>query len=230
MQGRNPRYGRRRRGSLKAKLAIAAAVVVGGGAIGLAVATTTSQSPTTAASAGYTTSVSSPSSLAEQALTSSSSSATDSLLAKLGSVKDFAEFKAHGKVVAIQRGVVVLVAKKFIIVKSKNGTLKLWWLSGGTKFADVAHDKSISAGLPTTVSTTETLTVTDAATGTTVKVVIVKTTVEVVTKTSKTTSKIVENASTSVKSLKRGDPALVIGLHANGALHAAKVLFVPAAK
>jgi hypothetical protein len=261
MNGRNPRYSRRRRGSMKAKVGIAAAILVGGGAIGLTVATATSHGPSTASSASYTTSVVSPAALANEALNSSSASSTDSLLAKLGSVKNFAEFKVHGNVVAVQRGAVVLVTKKFVIVKSKNGALELWWLSGGTKFANVAGNiggtaaltasvsaakaekagnltpainavstKSIIAGLLTPVSATRVLTVTDAATGTTVKVAIVKSTAVVFTKTSKTTSTIVESAFTSVKGLKRGDLSLIIGLHAGGALHAAKILFEPATK
>lgn len=152
MNGRNPRYSRRRRGSLKAKVGIATAILVGGGAIGLTVATATSHGPSTASSASYTTSVVSPAALANEALNSSSASSTQSLLAKLGSVKNFAEFKVHGNVVAVQRGVVLLVTKKFAIVESKNHTLEVWWLSGATKFDNVSASESGTAALTASTS------------------------------------------------------------------------------
>jgi hypothetical protein len=142
----NGRYGRRRQGNLKAKVGIATAVLVGGGAIGVAVAATSHNSPSSASSASFSTSIS-PAAQLDEALISGSSSTTNNLLAKLVSVKDFAEFKTQGKVLAIQRGAVVLVTKKFVIVESKNGTLKLWWLSGGTKFDDVAASSSGTAAL-----------------------------------------------------------------------------------
>jgi hypothetical protein len=259
MNGRDRRYGRGRKASLKAKVGIVTAILVGGGAIGVAAVAATNHSPSTAESASYSTSTTpSPATLANQALVSNSVSATDGLLTKLASVKDFAEFKVAGKVVAIQRGIVVLVTQKFAIVESKDGQLHLWWLSAGTQFSNVAKSSagtaaltasklaasaagagklapainavttgSIAAGLLTPASTVKTLTVTDAATGTTVTVLVKKTTALVITKTSKTTSKILESAFTSVKSLKRGDLTLIVGLHVNGALHAQKVLFVP---
>jgi hypothetical protein len=265
MNGRNTQYSRRRRGNLKAKVGIAAAVLVGGGAIGVAaVAATHHTAASTASSAGYTTSVVSPAALANGALNANTAPGTFSALAKLG-VKNFAQFKVAGHIVAVQRGAVVLVTPKFAIVKSQNGALELWWLSSGTKFANVAGNiggttaltgslaaakaekagvlapavnavssKSLIAGLLTPVATPKVLIVTDAATGTTVKVVIVKNTATVwtktVTKTSTTTTKIVESAFTSVKGLKRGELTLVLGLHAGGALHAAKILFEPAVK
>jgi hypothetical protein len=153
MNGRNRRYGRRRQGSLKAKIGIATAVVVGGGAIGVAVVAT-SNGPSTASSAGYVTSTSStsPAALLDKALISGSSITSDKLLAKLVTVKDFAEFKTHGTELAVQRGVAVLVTKKFVIVESKNGTLKLWWLSGGTKFDDVAASSTGTAALTASTS------------------------------------------------------------------------------
>jgi hypothetical protein len=257
MIGRNRHYGRKRQGSLKAKIGIATAVLVAGGAIGVVVAST-SHSPTAASSTGYVTSTPSSGTLLNEALSTSSSATSDKLLVKLASVKNFAEFTVHGKVLAIQRGIVVLATKKFVIVRSKNGALKLWWLSSGTKFHNVAKSpagtaaltaspsaasaakagnlvpavntvssKATAAALLTPVSATKTLTVTDAATGTTVKVLITKSTAVVITKTSKTTSKIVENAFTSVNWLRRADLTLVFGLHASGALHAQQILFVP---
>jgi hypothetical protein len=153
MNGRNSRYGRRRQGNLKTKAAIATAVVVGGGAIGVAVVAANHSSPSTASSTSYATSASvSPAAQLDEALISGSASTTNHLLAKLVSVKNFAEFNTHGEVLAIQRGVVVLTTKKFVIVQSKNGELKLWWISGGTSFDDVAASSSGTAALTASTS------------------------------------------------------------------------------
>jgi hypothetical protein len=221
MNGRNRRYGRSRKASLKAKVGIATAVIVGGGAIGVAaVATSSSHSPSTAASAGYTTSTNASTSsaaLLDEALISGSSFTSDKLLAKLVLVKDFAEFKVHGADVAIQRGIVVLVTKKFAIVESKNGSLHLWWLSAGTKFDNVSASSSGTAALTASTSAAssamagnmtaavDTVTTTTTATAlltptTTTKTVTVSvagtgTTVEVVV--TKTTAEVVTKTTTT---------------------------------
>ena len=44
----------------------------------------------------------------------------------------------NGGTVAAQRGVVVSITKKFLVVKSANGALHRWRLSGATRFRDVA--------------------------------------------------------------------------------------------
>ncbi|MGD0560189.1 MAG: hypothetical protein ABSA93_35135 [Streptosporangiaceae bacterium] len=185
-----------------------------------AVATSSSHSPSTAASAGYTTSTNASTSsaaLLDEALISGSSFTSDKLLAKLVLVKDFAEFKVHGADVAIQRGIVVLVTKKFAIVESKNGSLHLWWLSAGTKFDNVSASSSGTAALTASTSAAssamagnmtaavDTVTTTTTATAlltptTTTKTVTVSvagtgTTVEVVV--TKTTAEVVTKTTTT---------------------------------
>jgi hypothetical protein len=146
MNGRDRRYGRRRQGSLKAKLGIATAVVVAGGAIGVAVAATSHTSPSTASSAGYVTSShhASQSTLLSDALGSNSWSSSYSSLSSVSSNNTglVQMWASHHRQLAVQRGVVVLVTKKFIVLESKNHQLHLWWRSGGTKVIDVASSMS----------------------------------------------------------------------------------------
>jgi len=126
----------------RARLAVAAAVLVGGGAAGVVVANSHSGT-TTAQSAGYAQSYHS--GISEQvalteALSSWSSSQSKSLaiLAELTQLRSFVQIDLHHTVLAAQRGIVVLATKKFLVVKSANGALHLWWTSGATGFKDVA--------------------------------------------------------------------------------------------
>jgi len=52
-------------------------------------------------------------------------------------MRTFNQVGFHRRELAAQRGIVVLATKKFLLVKSRNGSLHLWWLSGGTKFKNV---------------------------------------------------------------------------------------------
>jgi hypothetical protein len=59
-------------------------------------------------------------------------------LSEMAPVKDFATAR-HGKtVLAVQRGVVVLATKHWLLVKSTTGSLHLWLVNGATKVKDVA--------------------------------------------------------------------------------------------
>jgi hypothetical protein len=157
MNGR--RYGRRRQGSLKAKLGIATAVVVAGGAIGVAVVAT-NHSPSAASSAGYYTNAGrglSQSTLLSNALGTNSWSSSYSSLAKVSASKDLVQLLlSHHRQIDIQRGTVVLVTKKFILLESKNHALHLWWLSGATKFDDVNSSWSGTDALTASSSATNT--------------------------------------------------------------------------
>ncbi|MGH3166517.1 MAG: hypothetical protein ACRDN0_11580, partial [Trebonia sp.] len=130
---------RNRRGNrpanMKARLGIAAAVLVGGGAIGVAVAASGHGAANTAASAGYTLNfhhnVSEGTALSS-ALSSLNSNQGRALtdLTSMAPMRSFSQ-QWHGRTVfAAQRGVVELATKKFLLVKSANGQLHLWWLSG----------------------------------------------------------------------------------------------------
>jgi hypothetical protein len=157
MNGR--RYGRRRQGSLKAKVGIATAVVVAGGAIGVAVVAT-NHGPSSASSAGYYTNAGrglSQSTLLLDALGTNSWSSSFSNLAKVSASKDLVQMSAsHHRQIDIQRGTVVLVTKKFILLESKNHALHLWWLSGATKFDDVASSWNGTHALTASSSATNT--------------------------------------------------------------------------
>lgn len=143
MNGRDRRYARRRQGSLKTKIGIATAVVVAGGAVGVAVVAT-NHSASTASSTGYVTQshALSQSTLLSDALGTNSWSSSFGSLGAISSNGLSQISASHHRQLDVQRGVVVLVTKKFIILESKNHQLHLWWLSGGTKVDDVANSAS----------------------------------------------------------------------------------------
>ena len=127
---------------VKARLAVAAAVLVGGSAVGVVALANHGDSATTAASAGFTTS--SHHTISEQqAITdaldswSSSQSKAIAVLAELTQLRSFVQLQVHHTTIAAQRGIVVLATKKFLVVKSSNGSLHLWWLSKATGVKDV---------------------------------------------------------------------------------------------
>jgi hypothetical protein len=141
MIGRNNR-GRRQAG-LKVRLGVAAAVLAGGSAVGVAAVAASHHSPTTSAtSAGFALSfhhtVSEQAALTA-ALTawSNSPGATMNMLARMTPMRNFTQFNHRHTMMAAQRGVVVLAAKKFIVVKSANGALHLWWINHATQFMNV---------------------------------------------------------------------------------------------
>jgi hypothetical protein len=141
MNSRNRR--RNRQASMKARLGIAAAVLAGGGAAGVAVAASHSgPATTTVDNAGYVLNFRHTVS-EQQALTSalnmwnSNQSRSLTTLAQMAPMRTFSQFMWHRTQFAAQRGVVVAATKQFIIVKSANGKLELWWLNHWTKQKNV---------------------------------------------------------------------------------------------
>jgi hypothetical protein len=141
MNSRNRR--RNRQASMKARLGIAAAVLAGGGAAGVAVAAShNGPAMTTADSAGYVLNFHHTVS-EQQALTSalnmwnSNQSRSLNTLARMTPMRTFSQFTWHRTQFAAQRGVVVAATKQFIIVKSANGKLELWFLNGWTRQKNV---------------------------------------------------------------------------------------------
>jgi hypothetical protein len=134
------KHGIRRIGA-KARLAIAAAVLVGGGAASAVVATSHSGA-TIAQSAGYTTkdhhTLSEQTALAE-AFASWSRWPSTSLttLTQMAPMRTFNQVWQQSTELAEQRGIVVLATKEFLVVKSFDGSLHLWALSGDTRVKDV---------------------------------------------------------------------------------------------
>jgi hypothetical protein len=128
---------------MKARLGIAAAVLAGGGAAGVAVAASHSgPATTTVDNAGYVLNFHHTVS-EQQALTSalnmwnSNQSRSLTALAQMAPMRTFSQFMWHRTQFAAQRGVVVAATKQFIIVKSANGKLELWWLNHWTKQKNV---------------------------------------------------------------------------------------------
>ncbi len=134
-----------RQASMKARLGIAAAVLVGGGAIGaVAVAASSHSTPAAAQSAGYTLNFRHP--ISQQAALSSalSSWATSqqkslTTLTRMAPVKNFAIARKGHTIFAVQRGVVALATRHWLLVKSANGGLHLWLLNGRTQVQNVAN-------------------------------------------------------------------------------------------
>lgn len=152
MMGRNRRYGKGRRADLKTRLGIATAVIVGGGAIAVAAVATTSSSTPSATKAGYSYQTSSygwhDGGMVSSALSNWSwnQSRSLTLLAQI-QVRQQSQQWYHRTMFAAQRGVLVLATNKFIIVKSNNGSLNLWWLSGNTAIRDASSSMSMATAL-----------------------------------------------------------------------------------
>ena len=134
-----------RRVGVKARLAVAAAVLVGGGAAGVVVLAANhggSAPSTTAESAGFTRSfhhtISEPIALAE-ALNDGGMSwqASMTTLADMTPMRSFSQMEHRHTMLAVQRGIVLLATRKFIVVRSANDAIHLWWLSGATRVRDV---------------------------------------------------------------------------------------------
>jgi hypothetical protein len=140
---------------MKARLAVAAAVLVSGGAASV-VAVGASHgggaTTTTAESAGFTRSfhhtVSEQTALTE-VLNSPGmpSSRSMTALADMTQMRTFSQLVHHHTTIAVQRGIVLLATKKFLVVRSANGAIHLWWLSGATQVKDVGSSASGMAAM-----------------------------------------------------------------------------------
>ena len=133
MNGRNRR--RNRQAGMKARLGIATAVLVGGGAVGVAALAAATQGPATTAADSAAYSFSHTLSM-QQALTSAfstmswSQQRTLTTLGHMAPLRTFSQFTWHRTTLAAQRGVVLAVTKKFLVVKSAHGKPQVWWLRG----------------------------------------------------------------------------------------------------
>lgn len=123
--------------NLKARAGIAAAVLAGGAAAGVtAVAASGHGTTSSAQSAGYSMSVSHPAQMgaamntAMTALQSGNQAMAFKALASMAMMRNFAQTRHHGATLAMQRGLVELATKRFLVVKSANGQQHLWWVRG----------------------------------------------------------------------------------------------------
>jgi hypothetical protein len=151
MMARDRRYGK---SSVKARVGIATAILVGGAVAAGAVVASNHGVASTATSAAYSSGYTSEGSLLNSAMNnwgwSTQTSYTD--LARATQAQQFSQTWHKGKLLAVQRGIVVLVTHKFLILRSANGSLHLWLLSGHTHFKNVS---STTAGAQALTANTD---------------------------------------------------------------------------
>jgi hypothetical protein len=152
MMARDRRYGK---SSVKTRVGIATAVLVGGAVAAAAVVASHGAAPA-ATSAAYASRYggNNEGTMISSAMNSWSWSRQSSYsdLAKLTHARQFSQTTHQRKMFAVQRGIVVLATKKFLILKSANGSLHLWLLSGHTKFQNVSNTMAGTQALTASTS------------------------------------------------------------------------------
>jgi hypothetical protein len=153
MMARDRRNGK---GSVKTRVGIATALLVGGAVAAGAIVASDHGAASTATSAAYSSGYSSEGTLLSSAMNdwgwSRQSSYTQ--LAQLTQARTFSQTWHQGRMLAVQRGIVVLVTKKFLILRSANGSLHLWLLSGKTKIQNVSGTSAGTQALTASTSAT----------------------------------------------------------------------------
>jgi hypothetical protein len=156
MTARDRLYRNSRQAKLRIRAGLAAAALVGGGAIALtAVAAGGHPAPTAAAPAAYAHGFTSQGTMLSSALSAWgwSRQATYADLARL--TAGYTQTPHQGQTLDLQRGIVVLATKKFLLIRSANGSLHLWLLSARTKFQNVSASTSGTAALTASTSATQ---------------------------------------------------------------------------
>jgi hypothetical protein len=150
MMARDRRYGK---GSVKTRVGIATAVLVGGAVAAAAVVASHGAAPA-ATSAAYASHFGNEGTMISSAMNSWSWSKQSSYseLAQLTQARQFSQTTHQGKMFAVQRGIVVLATKKFLILQSSNGSLHLWLLSGNTHFQNVSNTMTGTQALTASTS------------------------------------------------------------------------------
>jgi hypothetical protein len=154
MMARDRRYGK---SSVKTRVGIATAVLAGGAVAAAALVAANHGAASTATSAAYASRFSNEGTVLSSAMSNwgASRQSSYSELARLTQARQFSQTTHQGKTVAVQRGIVVLVTKKFLILQSSNGSLHLWLLSGNTKFQNVSATTSGTQALTASTSATQ---------------------------------------------------------------------------
>ncbi len=151
------RYGKSRQASIRTRMGIATAILAGGGSVAaVAVAAGGHGAVTAVAPAAYAAHYSNEGpalSLVFNEWGKSRESAYAELAA-LTQARQFSQARHAGNTLDVQRGIVVLATRKFLILQSANGSLHLWLLSGGTKFQDVSDTAAGTAALTASRSAT----------------------------------------------------------------------------
>jgi hypothetical protein len=151
-------YGKSRLASRKARAGIAAAALVGIGSIAtVAIAATSQPAASTAQPAAYTARFSSEGAALNSVMNQwgRSRQTAYSQLAGMTQARQFSQASYAGHTLDVQRGIVVLATKKFLIVRSANSSLHLWLLSGATKIQDVAATTAGTSALTASTGATQ---------------------------------------------------------------------------
>jgi hypothetical protein len=154
MRARDRRYGK---SSVKTRIGIATAILAGSAvAAGAALAADhgAAATATSATSAAYTSRAGNEGTILSSAMSnwSWSRQASYAQLAQLTQARQFSQTWHKGKRLAVQRGIVVLATKKFLILRSASGSMHLWLLSGGTKFQNVSNTMAGTKALTASTS------------------------------------------------------------------------------
>jgi len=231
-------YRKSRQARLRTRVGLAAAVLAGGGAIGVAaVAVTSHPAAAEAKPAAYTSWSGNEGTMLSAAMSdwSRSKQATYSQLARLTSARGFSQTWHHGKLLAVQRGIVVLATRRFLILQSGNGSLHLWLLSGATKFQNVSSTTAGTTALTaSTTATRQAMNFGNMVPATTMMAGSTTTAAAMLTPTTAPNTMPVpspatftQNAWQATSSIARGDLAVVLGTRSHWTLHAQLVLFSP---
>ena len=151
MRARDRRYGK---STVKTRVGIATAILVGGAVAAGAALAANHGAAATATSAAYSSHAGNEGTVLNSAMSNWNWSRQSSYaqLAQLTQARQFSQASHKGKMVAIQRGIVVLATKKFLILQSSNGSLHLWLLSGKTKFQNVSNTMAGTQALTASTS------------------------------------------------------------------------------
>jgi hypothetical protein len=151
MMARDRRYGK---SSVKARVGIATAVLVGGAVAAGAIVANSHGAATTATSAAYSSGYGGMGNALNSALSNWNGARQSSYntFAGLTQARQFNQTTNRGRVLAVQRGIVVIATKRFLILQSANGSLHLWLLSGMTQFQNVSNTMAGTRALTASTS------------------------------------------------------------------------------
>src|SRR5436305_568421 len=122
MRARDRRYGKT---TVKTRVGIATAILVGGAVAAGAALAANHGAAATATSAAFSSHAGNEGTVLSSAMTHWNGSRQSSYaqLAQLTQVRQFSQVRHNGKTLAVQRGIVVLATKKFLILQSSHRTL-----------------------------------------------------------------------------------------------------------
>jgi hypothetical protein len=153
MRARARRYGK---SPVKTRVGIATAALVGGAVAVAALVATNHGAAPAATPAAYSSRFGNEGAVLSSAISNWNWSRQSSYaaLARLTQARQFSQTMRQGKMLAVQRGIVVLATKKFLVLQSSNGSLHLWLLSGATKFQNVSATTAGTQALTASTSAT----------------------------------------------------------------------------